>query len=244
MCYTLKQTLVVRPGRCGGVYPGGRQLCGALRADARARAVRHVRPHPPVLRREKIGHTMSTSAVCSTWCRVPSSTLCCLAQGYTQPAADPALAMVYYCGAETMRQLVSLMRHVTKPHSSACEQTGSPVQGESGPHSASSCLLGRGLLAFEHPSDQLPSGLWPRLRFRVFTSPQPLALPRRRYVRQDVQHSWNANWLFSNACLFRLQRHSDHHAHAARPYQARAPKGFAYRLACSCLDRIAALCSS
>ncbi|KAK9837326.1 hypothetical protein WJX81_006410 [Elliptochloris bilobata] len=39
------------------------------------------------------------------------------------------------------------------------------------------------------------------------------------YVRQDVQHSWNANWLFSNACLFRLQRHSDHHAHAARPYQ-------------------------
>ena len=46
---------------------------------------------------------------------------------------------------------------------------------------------------------------------------------RRRYVRQGVQHSWNANWLFSNACLFRLQRHSDHHAHAARPYQACPP---------------------
>ncbi len=49
------------------------------------------------------------------------------------------------------------------------------------------------------------------------------ARPRaRRYARQDIAHSWNANWLFSNACLFRLQRHSDHHANAARPYQARS----------------------
>lgn len=32
-------------------------------------------------------------------------------------------------------------------------------------------------------------------------------------------HSWNANQWFSNALLFNLQRHSDHHAHAWRDYQ-------------------------
>ena len=32
-------------------------------------------------------------------------------------------------------------------------------------------------------------------------------------------HSWNANQWFSNALLFNLQRHSDHHAHARRDYQ-------------------------
>lgn len=32
-------------------------------------------------------------------------------------------------------------------------------------------------------------------------------------------HSWNADQWFSNALLFNLQRHSDHHAHAWRDYQ-------------------------
>lgn len=33
-------------------------------------------------------------------------------------------------------------------------------------------------------------------------------------------HSWNANHFVSNAFLFHLQRHSDHHANAGRRYQA------------------------
>ncbi len=32
-------------------------------------------------------------------------------------------------------------------------------------------------------------------------------------------HSWNGNYLVSNALLFQLQRHSDHHANAGRRYQ-------------------------
>ncbi|TGK87094.1 alkane 1-monooxygenase [Leptospira noumeaensis] len=33
-------------------------------------------------------------------------------------------------------------------------------------------------------------------------------------------HSWNQNYFVSNALLFQLQRHSDHHANAGRRYQA------------------------
>lgn len=40
-----------------------------------------------------------------------------------------------------------------------------------------------------------------------------------RYERVNPLHSWNANHFISNLVLFQLQRHSDHHAHAARPYQ-------------------------
>lgn len=41
-----------------------------------------------------------------------------------------------------------------------------------------------------------------------------------RWERVDVTHSWNSNFLLTNLLLFQLQRHSDHHAHAARRYQA------------------------
>ncbi|CAL5229287.1 g12584 [Coccomyxa viridis] len=37
--------------------------------------------------------------------------------------------------------------------------------------------------------------------------------------RTTAKHSWNGNWLLTNSVIFRLQRHSDHHAHASRPYQ-------------------------
>ncbi len=40
-----------------------------------------------------------------------------------------------------------------------------------------------------------------------------------KYERVNPLHSWNANHLISNLMLFQLQRHSDHHAFAARPYQ-------------------------
>lgn len=40
-----------------------------------------------------------------------------------------------------------------------------------------------------------------------------------RYERVNPLHSWNASQIVSNMVLFQLQRHSDHHAYAARPYQ-------------------------
>jgi len=44
--------------------------------------------------------------------------------------------------------------------------------------------------------------------------------PDGRYERCQPHHSWNANHLASNLVLFHLERHSDHHAHAARRYQS------------------------
>jgi alkane 1-monooxygenase len=41
-----------------------------------------------------------------------------------------------------------------------------------------------------------------------------------RYERCRPEHSWNSNHLVSNLVLYQLQRHSDHHAHATRSYQA------------------------
>jgi alkane 1-monooxygenase len=45
-------------------------------------------------------------------------------------------------------------------------------------------------------------------------------LPDGRYERCQPEHSWNSNHLVSNLILYQLQRHSDHHAHASRSYQA------------------------
>jgi alkane 1-monooxygenase len=45
-------------------------------------------------------------------------------------------------------------------------------------------------------------------------------LPDGRYERTTHHHSWNSNYLLSNLMLFQLQRHSDHHEHARRHYQA------------------------
>jgi alkane 1-monooxygenase len=44
--------------------------------------------------------------------------------------------------------------------------------------------------------------------------------PDGRYERCQPWHSWNANHTASNLVLFHLQRHSDHHAWAARHYQS------------------------
>ena len=44
-------------------------------------------------------------------------------------------------------------------------------------------------------------------------------LPDGRYERTTHLHSWNADYALTNLLLFHLQRHSDHHAHAARRYQ-------------------------
>jgi alkane 1-monooxygenase len=39
------------------------------------------------------------------------------------------------------------------------------------------------------------------------------------YEPVQPRHSWNADFVLSNLFLFKLQRHSDHHAHPLRPYQ-------------------------
>ena len=41
-----------------------------------------------------------------------------------------------------------------------------------------------------------------------------------RYERVRPSHSWNNNTVVANLLLFHLQRHSDHHAHPLRRYQA------------------------
>ncbi|MET0451546.1 MAG: alkane 1-monooxygenase [Mycobacterium sp.] len=45
-------------------------------------------------------------------------------------------------------------------------------------------------------------------------------LPGGRYERVRPSHSWNTNTVVGNVVLFQLQRHSDHHAHPLRRYQA------------------------
>lgn len=44
--------------------------------------------------------------------------------------------------------------------------------------------------------------------------------PDGRYERCRPHHSWNANHTASNLVTFHLERHSDHHAYAARRYQS------------------------
>lgn len=41
-----------------------------------------------------------------------------------------------------------------------------------------------------------------------------------RYERTRPEHSWNSNEIVSNLFLYQLQRHSDHHAHPTRSFQA------------------------
>jgi len=45
-------------------------------------------------------------------------------------------------------------------------------------------------------------------------------LANGRYELCEPHHSWNTNHIYSNLISFHLQRHSDHHANALRPYQA------------------------
>ena len=45
-------------------------------------------------------------------------------------------------------------------------------------------------------------------------------LPNGKYERCRPEHSWNANHMASNLLTFHLERHSDHHAFAARHYQS------------------------
>jgi alkane 1-monooxygenase len=40
------------------------------------------------------------------------------------------------------------------------------------------------------------------------------------YERVDLKHSWNAPQAITNLIFFKLQRHSDHHENAYKPYQS------------------------
>ena len=44
-------------------------------------------------------------------------------------------------------------------------------------------------------------------------------LPDGTYEKVNIRHSWNAPHRMSNYLLFKLQRHSDHHENAMKPYQ-------------------------
>lgn len=44
--------------------------------------------------------------------------------------------------------------------------------------------------------------------------------PDGRYERCGPEHSWNSNHIVTNLVLYQLQRHSDHHAHPTRSFQA------------------------
>jgi len=66
---------------------------------------------------------------------------------------------------------------------------------------------------------------------------------RGRPVKVQPEHSWNSNHQVSNLFLYHLQRHSDHHAHPARRYQAlrhfeqapQLPCGYAALLLVACV---------
>ena len=47
---------------------------------------------------------------------------------------------------------------------------------------------------------------------------QRMPLPNGRFEKVQTWHSWNTDYTVSNHMLFNLQRHSDHHCHAFRPY--------------------------
>jgi alkane 1-monooxygenase len=43
-------------------------------------------------------------------------------------------------------------------------------------------------------------------------------LPSGRYEKVAPEHSWAADWAVTNRACFNLQRHSDHHENAGKPY--------------------------
>jgi alkane 1-monooxygenase len=67
-----------------------------------------------------------------------------------------------------------------------------------------------------------------------------------RPVRCTPQHSWNSSHRVSNLFLYQLQRHSDHHAHPSRRYQAlrhhadspQLPAGYAAMLPLACVPAL------
>jgi len=80
--------------------------------------------------------------------------------------------------------------------------------------------LGLGVLPFV-----LLTALWTNFQLTSANYVEHYGLLRLKqadghYERCQPRHSWNSNHVFSNWILFHLQRHADHHAHAARRYQA------------------------
>lgn len=55
-------------------------------------------------------------------------------------------------------------------------------------------------------------------------------LTRRADERLEPHHSWNSRRRMNNAALFNMGRHSDHHRHAARSYEALEPMAEAAEL--------------
>jgi alkane 1-monooxygenase len=71
----------------------------------------------------------------------------------------------------------------------------------------------------------LVASLWANFQLTAANYVEHYGLLRReispgRYEPCQPHHSWNSNHIFSNWALFHLQRHSDHHTHPLRRYQA------------------------
>jgi len=80
--------------------------------------------------------------------------------------------------------------------------------------------LGVGVLGF-----LLVAAIWANFQLSSANYIEHYGLLRQRDAQGRVErcqprHSWNSNSLISNWVLFHLQRHSDHHANAARRYQS------------------------
>lgn len=87
-------------------------------------------------------------------------------------------------------------------------------------YSALAVWLGWGVLAF-----LLAQGLYAASMLEVVNYIEHYGLLRQkdangRYERCEPAHSWNSNHIVGNIILYQLQRHSDHHAHPTRRYQA------------------------
>jgi alkane 1-monooxygenase len=70
----------------------------------------------------------------------------------------------------------------------------------------------------------LLAGLGSMVMLEVINYIEHYGLRRKRledgtYERVNIRHSWNAPHRISNYLFFKLQRHSDHHENALKPYQ-------------------------
>ena len=68
-------------------------------------------------------------------------------------------------------------------------------------------------------------GVWAAVSLEIINYIEHYGLERReiapgRYERTTHLHSWNSGYRLSNALLFQLQRHSDHHENPRRRYPA------------------------
>ncbi len=81
------------------------------------------------------------------------------------------------------------------------------------------CAFGWGALAFFAAQSVVAFSMLEIVNYVEHYGLERQKNDKGHYEKVDVVHSWNANQILTNAMLFNLQRHSDHHAHQSRRYQ-------------------------